>query len=106
MITLNEIGEFLSIVLVAVLLDNVGYWKMGNWSRQFSGESPNFTYLSSMFPRFIFTIAGCFTFFLALQDPDNGGILFVSSVLLIGGSNAYLYYKAVKGRDKSSSERR
>lgn len=99
MLLFEIIFEFTVILIVVVLLDAAAYWKMANWSRQFSGRSPPFTYFGTIFPRFLFTILGCIAFYFAKHKPDTREILFFASVLLIGGSHLYLYYKAVKGRN-------
>jgi len=92
------VTEFVVILIVVALLDAAAYWKMANWSRQFSGKSPSFTYAGTIFPRGLFTFLGCVTFLFAKHSQDIRGIMFSLSVMLIGGSNLYLYYKLIKAR--------
>src|SRR6478736_8940989 len=97
--------QFALIVLVVLFLDIAGFWQVGNWSREFRGESPTFTYVGTIFPRWIFTILGCLAFLFAKQfsDETRGVVLFCVAVSLIGSSHTYLYYKAWKSNALGSA---
>lgn len=91
---------FLYVFIVVLALDRAAFWKFANWSRQFRGKDPPFSYVHSLFPRILLTISGCITFSLAKTSSSHGVELFIVSVILIGGSHGYLYYR-VLSRERS-----
>jgi hypothetical protein len=91
--------SLLAITAVVLAIDWAAFWKFGNWVRQFRDRDPKFTYITSLFPRVVFTIIGCVVLVIAKQRSDYRIPLFIASVFLIGCSHAYLYYRAFRESD-------
>ncbi len=92
--------ELAAIIFVVLLIDHAGFWKVGNWSRNFRGKSPNFTYRDTMFPRLFATLLGCVAFLFAKHASLEWMkvVLFVVSMTLISSSHGYLWLKAWRTR--------
>lgn len=88
--------QFVQIVAAVLILDFVGFWRLGNWSRSFRGHGPKFTYREMMFPRLYLTLLGCVSLLWAMQLTDDavGVALFCAAMVLICGPVVYLYVKA------------
>jgi hypothetical protein len=92
--------ELIIVISFFVLLDWAAFWKVGNWSRQFSGDI-NFTYSETIFPRVILTIIGGAALVFAKRHEEYSIILFILAFALAGSSHAYLYFKAFNHRKEN-----
>lgn len=98
---MNDLVDFnhlLVVTLVVLAFDNVAFWKLGNWMRQFRAKSPPFTYLGSIYPRIVFTLFGSFCLASASEADEFAIPIFVLGITLIVSSYVYLYYRALNKR--------
>ncbi|MBB4148371.1 hypothetical protein [Sphingobium scionense] len=90
--------ETVAVICLVIIFDLAAFWKVGNWRRQFAGKDIDFTYLGTIFPRIILTIASGFCIVIAKYNPDFDVVLFILALVLFGTSHGVLYVKAYRSR--------